>query len=122
MTQQSPTSPRLLRRLNAAAVLRAIRTDGPVSRAELSRVTGLSKPIVNGAVDLLLASRYLTERLADVGTSVRRPGPRARLLSFRGDLGHVLGIDVGANKVLAVVADLTGDVLASARRRTGPQE
>jgi predicted NBD/HSP70 family sugar kinase len=119
MKQQSPaTSPRLLRRLNAAAVLRAIRAGGPVSRAELSRMTGLSKPTVNGAVEVLLASGYLTERIADVGASTRRPGPRARLLSFRGDLGHVLGIDIGANKVLAIVADLTGEVLGAARRQT----
>ena len=123
MTQQLPaTSPRLLRRLNAAAVLRAIRTGGSVSRAELSRLTGLSKPTVNGAVELLLESGYLTERLADAGASTRRPGPRARLLSFRGDLGHVLGIDIGANKVLAIVADLTGEVLGTARRPTGAQE
>ena len=123
MTRRTPvSSPRLLRRLNAAAVLGTIRTDGPISRAELARVTGLSKPTVNGAVELLLESGYLTERIADVDSRARRPGPRARLLSFRGDLGHVLGIDIGANKVLVIVADLTGEVLGSARRRTGASD
>src|SRR6185503_2109320 len=97
---------------------RAIRTGGSVSRAELSRLTGLSKPTVNGAVELLLESGYLTERLADAGASTRRPGPRARLLSFRGDLGHVLGIDIGANKILVLLADLSGEIVASERRRT----
>ena len=123
MTRQIPaSSPRLLRQLNAAAVLGTIRTDGPISRAELARVTGLSKPTVNGAVELLLESGYLTERIADVDTRARRPGPRGRLLSFRGDLGHVLGIDIGANKVLVIVADLTGEVLGVARRRTGARD
>ena len=67
-----------------------IRADGPVSRAELARATGLSKPTVNGAVELLLESGYLTEARAglDVGRGVpggapvcslsRRPGPRPR--------------------------------------------
>ena len=115
-------SPRLLRRLNAAAVLRTIRAEGPISRAELARVTGLSKPTVNGAAELLLEAGYLTERVAGLDAPTRRPGPRARLLSFRGDLGHVVGIDIGANKVLVVVADLAGEVLGSVRRRTSARD
>jgi predicted NBD/HSP70 family sugar kinase len=111
-------SPRVLRRLNAAAVLRAIRADGPISRAELARVTGLSKPTVNAAVETLLEAGYLTERLAGAEPGRRRPGPRARLLSFRGEAGFVLGVDIGANKILVVAADLSGEVLASVRRRT----
>ena len=39
MTNRPATSSRLLRKLNAAAVLRAIRSDGPISRAELARMT-----------------------------------------------------------------------------------
>ena len=123
MTHRMPAgSPRLLRRINSAAVLRAIRAGAPISRSELARATGLSKPTVNGAVELLLESGYLTERVAAVDDRTRRPGPRARLLSFRGDSGHVLGIDIGANKVLAVVADLTGEVLGTVRRLTGARE
>ena len=123
MAHQIPTgSPQLLRRINSAAVLRAIRAGAPISRSELARATGLSKPTVNGAVELLLESGYLTERVAAVDDRTRRPGPRARLLSFRGDSGHVLGIDIGANKVLAVVADLTGEVLGTVRRLTGARE
>ncbi len=123
MTHRMPAgSPRLLRRINSAAVLRAVRAGAPISRSELARATGLSKPTVNGAVELLLQSGYLTERVAAVDDRTRRPGPRARLLSFRGDSGHVLGIDIGANKVLAVVADLTGEVLGTVRRLTGARE
>ena len=103
-------------------MLRTIRADGPISRAELARATGLSKPTVNGAVELLLQSGYLTEHVAGLDVGTRRPGPRARLLSFRGDLGHVLGIDIGANKVLVVLADLTGEVIGAVRRRTSARD
>ena len=34
----------------------------------------------------------------------------------------MLGIDIGANKVLVVVADLTGDVIGSVRRRTSARD
>lgn len=103
-------------------MLRTIRAQGPISRAEVARATGLSKPTVKSAVEGLLASGYLEEQVEDVGLEARRPGPRARLLRFRGDLGHVLGIDIGANKVLAIVTDLSGEVLGTARRRTHGRE
>jgi glucokinase len=56
------------------------------------------------------------EEADEAGAGPRRPGPRARQLRFRADLGHVLGIDVGADKTLALVADLSGGIVASARR------
>jgi predicted NBD/HSP70 family sugar kinase len=43
-------------------------------------------------------------------------------VSFRADAGCVLGVDIGADKVLAVVADLAGDTLATRRRRIEPAE
>jgi predicted NBD/HSP70 family sugar kinase len=118
MSKRPPAgSPGLLRRLNSAAVLHAIRADGPVSRSELARTTGLSKPTVNAAVELLLKQGYLNEG-AEL-EAPRRPGRRPRLLHFASGMGHVLGVDIGANKVLVLAADLAGKVLAVERRKTG---
>ena len=109
-------SPQLLRQLNSAHVLRAIRSHGPISRAELASTIGLSKPTVNEVVEGLLGDGTVLESEASGEERPLRPGRRARLLRFRADLGHVLGIDIGANKLLVVVADLNGDVIASERR------
>ena len=109
-------SPQLLRQLNSAHVLRAIRSHGPISRAELASTIGLSKPTVNQVVEGLLGDGTVLESEASGEERPLRPGRRARLLRFRADLGHVLGIDIGANKLLIVVADLNGDVVASERR------
>jgi predicted NBD/HSP70 family sugar kinase len=109
-------SPQLMRRLNAALVLRAIRDDGPATRATLQRTTGLSKPTVREVVEFLIKTGYVSESPAD--GAARGPGPRARILSFRADLGYVLGIDIGANKILALVADLNGGIVGSERRQT----
>jgi predicted NBD/HSP70 family sugar kinase len=118
MSKRPPAgSPGLLRRLNSAAVLHAVREDGPLSRADLARTTGLSKPTVNAAVELLLEQGYVQEEEAAGGD---RPGRRPRLLRFAGDIGHVLGVDIGANKVLVLVADLAGQVIATERRRSDP--
>lgn len=109
-------SPSLLRRLNSTLILDTIRSEGPISRAALARATGLSKPTVNQVVELLLEQGFVEETAA-AGDAPRRPGPRARLLRFRADIGHVLGIDVGADKTLALVADLSGRIVATARRQ-----
>jgi predicted NBD/HSP70 family sugar kinase len=111
----SGSSPSLLRRLNTTLILDTIRREGPISRAALARATGISKPTVNQVAELLLARGFVAE--TDGAQEVpRRPGPRARLLRFRAELGHVLGVDVGADKALALVADLSGHVVATARR------
>jgi predicted NBD/HSP70 family sugar kinase len=121
MSKRPPAgSPGLLRRLNSAAVLHAVREDGPASRAAIARATGLSKPTVNAAVELLLEQGYLTED--DELTSQAGPGRRPRLLRFASGLGHVLGIDIGADKVLILAADLAGQVLATERRKTDARE
>jgi predicted NBD/HSP70 family sugar kinase len=109
-------SPHLLRQLNAAAVLRVIRDGGPVTRPEIARHTGLSKPTVKFVVEALLADGYIRESAPDNDAHPRRPGPRAKVLRFRSDLGHVLGLDIGANKILALVTDLEGRIIASERR------
>ena len=110
-----PASPSVLRRLNSTLVLETIRQDGPRSRAALARATGLSKPTVNQVVELLL-ERGFVEETADAADGPRRPGPRARHLRFRAEIGHVLGIDIGSDKTLALVSDLSGRIVASARR------
>ena len=115
-------SPQLLRQLNSAHVLRAIRNLGPISRAELASTIGLSKPTVNEVVEALLGAGTVLESEASGEERPLRPGRRARLLRFRADVGHVLGIDIGANKLLVVVADLNGDVIASERRLVQARE
>lgn len=116
-----PGSPALLRRLNSALVLRTIRASGPLSRAELARTTRLSKPTVNQVVEDLLAGGLIVESAMYDRPHPPRPGRPSRLLSFRPDLGYVLGIDIGADKILVLAADLNGAVVAANRRRTATQ-
>ena len=111
-------SPSVLRRLNLAHVLRIIRSDGPMPRSDVVRASGISKPTVNEVVETLLAEGLITESL-DGGTErPRRPGPRARLLQFNSRRRLVVGVDVEASRILALLSDLDGIILGSARRPT----
>ncbi|TDC47888.1 ROK family protein [Jiangella ureilytica] len=87
-------------------------------RSDVVRVSGISKPTVNEVVETLLAEGLITESL-DGGTErPRRPGPRARLLQFNSRRRLVVGVDVEASRILALLSDLDGTILGSARRPT----
>ncbi|MET8977249.1 ROK family transcriptional regulator [Streptomyces sp. NPDC004539] len=104
--------PSLLRRINSAVVLHALRAADRATLTEVTRVTGLSRPTVEGVVEDLIGAGLVVEEAADV-TVVRRQGRPARRFRFRAEAGYLLGVDVGAHRVSAVVADLDGRVLGA---------
>ncbi|HVQ88780.1 MAG TPA: ROK family transcriptional regulator [Actinomycetes bacterium] len=107
-------TPSLLRSLNARTVLELIRSAGPISRAQIARDSGLSKPTVSLALNRLVASAVVRE----VGRSSGGKGPAALLYQLDPAAGSVVGIDVGRGWIRAGVADLAGAVIAQRERRS----
>ncbi|SEM30420.1 ROK family transcriptional regulator [Nonomuraea pusilla] len=106
-----------LRQLNALAVIRVLQGQESLTLTEVARRTGLSRASAEDVVRELLRMGWVAEAGATAG-GVGRPARRYR---FRADAGRVLGVDIGGHKVLAVVADLDGDVLHSARLPVTPE-
>ncbi len=106
--------PQLIRALNEQLLLGHIRDIGPCSRAELARLSGLSKPTVSLA--LATVERAWLVRVAGQRTGL--PGRSARLYEVRPDAGFVLGLDIGHKYVRGALADLAGSILARASART----
>jgi len=100
-------TPRLLRAINERTVLDLIHRQGPLSRAQVARVSGLSKPTVSLALTGLLESRLVRE----VGRSRGERGPSALLYELNPMSGWVVGVDVGRKWVRAAIADIAGNVL-----------
>ncbi|MCN9241013.1 ROK family protein [Streptomyces sp. RY43-2] len=104
--------PSLLRRINSAVVLHALRAVDCATLTEITRVTGLSRPTVEGVVEGLIEVGLVVEKAAEEGAA-RRQGRPARRFRFRAEAGHLLGLDVGAHRVTAVLADLDGRELGT---------
>jgi predicted NBD/HSP70 family sugar kinase len=100
--------PSLIRAMNEQLLLEHIRQRGPCSRAELARVSGLSKPTVSLALDNV--ERAGLVRIAGQRTGM--PGRSARLYEIRPDAGLVLGLDIGHEYVRGAIADLSGEIRA----------
>src|SRR5271156_6669582 len=94
--------------MNEQLLLGHIRLSGPVSRADLARISGLSKPTVSLA--LANVERAGLVRMAGQRTGV--PGRTAQLYEARPEAGFVLGLDIGLRYLRGAVADLAGVVRA----------
>ena len=88
--------------------LRLIWKEHRISRAEISRRTGLSRSTVSESVDALLP----TGLIAEVGVGPSNGGRPPVVLEFRDDACAILGIDMGASHVTVTLTDLRGRVLA----------
>ncbi|MFE2722591.1 ROK family protein [Kitasatospora sp. NPDC059327] len=111
--------PHVLRRMNGEAVLSALRTAelDACRVSDLISATGLSRPAVTRALADLCETGLVEDIVVNPadepdGRTVGRP---ARLARFRSEAGHVCGVDIGPHKVLVIVADLKGRVVASHR-------
>ncbi len=90
-------------------------TQGPVSRVEIARRTGLSSAAVTKAAKPFIEAGYLEETQA-----TERPGPGAgrpaNPLVIRGDREFFVGVKITDDELIGVVTDLRAQVLASAHR------
>lgn len=101
-------TPPLLKHLNERAVLEAIRGGAPISRAEIARRTGISKPTVSLALRALHGQGLVRETEPDpsrphYGALYFEPVPEAAL---------VLAVDIGTRFIRAALGDLAGNVRA----------
>ena len=107
--QVSSARPLLLRQMNARTVLDMIRERGPVSRAEIARIAGISKPTVSLALRALLEAGLVRE--TEPGDT---DGPTYGAIFFEADpeAASVLGIDIGGRYLRMALADVTGVIRA----------
>jgi predicted NBD/HSP70 family sugar kinase len=101
-------TPPLLKHLNERTVLEAIRAGAPISRAEISRRAGISKPTVSLALQTLVDAGLVRE-------AARGPsGPSYGAVFFEPipEAAYVLGLDLGARFLRGAVCDLAGEVRA----------
>src|SRR5262245_59872929 len=111
MAKTSPprrATPPLLKDLNERTVLEAIRAGAPVSRAEISRRVGISKPTVSLALQSLVDAALVRETEHEPG------GPSYGAVYFEPvpDAALVLGLDLGARFLRGAICDLSGAIRA----------
>jgi predicted NBD/HSP70 family sugar kinase len=105
---RSSALPPLLKRLNERTVLDVVRERAPISRAEISRHAGISKPTVSVALRSLLEAGLVRE------SDDSPAGPRYGAVYFEPvpEAALVLGLDLGARFLRGAICDLSGQIRA----------
>lgn len=107
LTYSRLASSELARDINRDVVLELIRKRQPVSRAELSRQSGLQPSTISSIVEQLMEEKWITE-----GATERRPrGRRPTLLSLNAEMVIIVS-DLRPTHVTVAVMDLNGRFLS----------
>jgi predicted NBD/HSP70 family sugar kinase len=112
-----PARPALLRSLNDAVALRLLLEHGALSRVDMVRLTGISKPTASQ----LLARLEDAGLVRSVGRSSGGPGRSAVMFELAPACGHAAALDVTPQQIHAQVADITGRIVGEHVLRRPPR-
>jgi predicted NBD/HSP70 family sugar kinase len=97
------------RTFNQQLVLRALYDQSPLSRADLARLTGLTRTSVGDLVGTLIDDGLIEE----VGRGQSSGGKSPILLRVAPDGRHLIGLDLGEAQFSGAVVNLRGEILRS---------
>jgi predicted NBD/HSP70 family sugar kinase len=109
-----PGSLERLRLSNRRTILALLAAEGPASRADLARGTGLSRTTVSSLVTDLIGTGQVFESGTRGQPHKGGSGRPPLLVALSAPVGGVAGVDIGHRHVRVAVADRTGAVLAEA--------
>lgn len=97
----------------AALVFQTLLAQGPLTRAEAGRRTGLSAGAVTKVTAPLLADGWITE--LSTPAPKRATGRPATLIAVRPERARFIGVKVTADELIGVLADLTAKPIVARR-------
>ncbi|HEY9062259.1 MAG TPA: ROK family transcriptional regulator [Pseudobacteroides sp.] len=107
MTGKIVGNNRFLKEFNQTAILDMIRVHKAISRAELSKLTGLSPTAIGSIVSELLEMGYISE--SGIGES--KGGRRPVLIELKPKSFYTIGIDMDVNYINFVLMDITSWII-----------
>ncbi|MDY0407683.1 ROK family transcriptional regulator [Virgibacillus soli] len=107
----------LMKSVNKSLVLNKIRTNEPISRAEIAKQTKLTPPTVSSIVKELLEQEIIME--SNLGES--KGGRKPTMLHINDEAFLIIGADVGPADVDCVLTNLSGKVLFQTSKKLSSQ-
>jgi len=99
----------LIKKLNEVRILNLVRYEGPISRIELAKKTGISKVAVSEIIRRLDDAGFILE--IGKGTSTKRGGKRPTMIKINPENGYVFGIEIHLKRATIALADLESKII-----------
>ncbi|UOF91283.1 ROK family transcriptional regulator [Fodinisporobacter ferrooxydans] len=96
-----------MRQINKKYVTEIIYNQGPLSRIDISQITGLNKATVSSLVDDLIADDFVNE----IGFGTSNGGRKPVLLQLNASAGYCIGVDIQITHMTTVLTDMSGSII-----------
>ena len=97
----------LMKQLNVSAVLKVIRDNGSLSRADVAKITGLTPASVTNITKMLIEDEYLVECKVGQSSGGRPP----IMLELNPNARYVIGISIGVGMIDVVITNLSAVII-----------
>lgn len=101
----------LMKKINKTLILDIIRQHGPISRAEIAKMTKLTAPTVTNLVRDLLSTGIVVEGERMDSTGGRKP----IMLRINPKAYYSIGVDIGVSKIVTIITDLKAKILVKVK-------
>ncbi|MFD0620268.1 ROK family protein [Paenibacillus sp. GCM10027629] len=102
----------LVKKINKSIVLDTIREHSPISRAAVSKMTGLNKGTVSSLVQELIDNGLILE----IGTGKSSGGRKPVMLLFHETAGYAIGVELGVSSIRTLLTNLNGEMIEEDQR------
>lgn len=100
---------KLVNTMNKATVIELLRKNDRTFKAELSRMTRLSQPTILKIIEELNQKKLITQ----LGLGQSTGGKMPDLIGLNYNQHHIMGVDIGSTRILAVIINLQGEIIYS---------
>lgn len=108
MSQDDSATP-VLRQISVRAVMDVLLNSGATSRAELAKITGLSKQTMSEVIRVLESGGFVRVK----GVTSGRVGRAAVIYEVDPSGGYVIGAELGVTSLRLSLANIVGDIVGS---------
>lgn len=97
----------LMKQLNVSAVLKVMKDNGSLSRAEIAKLTGLTPASVTNITKFLIEDKFLIESKVGESSGGRPP----IILELNADARYVIGVGIGVGVIDVVITNLSANII-----------
>ncbi len=101
----------LVRQMNLSVIMRCLRENAPISRAQLAEMTGLNKTTVSSLVQELIDRQFVREVGLEPAGQGRGAGRLAMMLTLDPQAGYIVSCEIGVDYIFVICTNFAPEII-----------